>query len=34
MIDGMVKDLIERKLADEILTPEQILERLIELGNS
>lgn len=32
MIDGMVKDMIERKLADEILTPEQILERLISLG--
>lgn len=32
MIDGMVKDLIERKLADEILTPQQILERLVSLG--
>ena len=32
MIDGMVKDLIERKLADEILTPERILERLISLS--
>ncbi|HLA26258.1 MAG TPA: chemotaxis-specific protein-glutamate methyltransferase CheB [Patescibacteria group bacterium] len=32
MIDGMVKDIIERKLADEILTPEKILERLISLS--
>ena len=32
MIDGMVKDLIERKLANEILTPERILERLISLS--
>ena len=32
MIDGMVKDIIERKLADEILTPERILERLISLS--
>jgi len=32
MIDGMVNDLIEKKLADEILPPERILERLLELG--
>lgn len=33
MIDAMPKAVIVKGLADEILTPKQIVERLIELGS-